>query len=467
MPGFSGTIEGGETPSISGTVDASTITTFDETRDGHMQSPDFFDTERYPELRFESTSVETRGDELVVDGELTIKGVTKPVAADGPLRRSGRRPVGQRPHRPRARRHDRSHRVRARSGTHRSPAAASSSRTRSSSRPTSRRSRRPEVKVLAISGSLRAGSYNTALARAAVELAPAGVEIELYDGLGLLPHYDAGPRPGRRRDAVLPSRTSARRIDEADALFVVTPEYNGSTTGVLKNAHRLGLGPASRKLAPEQDRRDRRRDDGRVRRDLGAAGSAAHTRHRRRPRRRGRVPASPGRTRRSTSPERCRARSSPSASAPTSPRSCTRPRLSLSLLEPPRFARHRMPRPRSGRLQGSARPEIRRSGFRSTQERRGAAPGAAPRDGYQRWISRGASGTCVSNETTRSASREPPTLARRFPVVPGARLYPLVPPLPVLSSLKPDHLLSAVVPAYAPRADGGRAMKRRVPGIVG
>ena len=42
-------------------------------------------------------------------------------------------------------------------------------------------------------------------------------------------------------------------------------------------------------------------------------------------------------------------------------------------------------------------------------------------------------------------------------MVPGARLYPLVPPLPVLSSLKPDHLLSAVAAAYALRADGGRA----------
>ena len=68
VPGFSGTIEGGETPSISGTVDVSSITTFDETRDGHIQAPDFFDTERYPELRFESTAVETRDDELVVAG---------------------------------------------------------------------------------------------------------------------------------------------------------------------------------------------------------------------------------------------------------------------------------------------------------------------------------------------------------------------------------------------------------------
>ena len=43
-------------------------------------------------------------------------------------------------------------------------------------------------------------------------------------------------------------------------------------------------------------------------------------------------------------------------------------------------------------------------------------------------------------------------------MVPGARLYPLVPPLPELSSLKPDHLLSAVAAAYALRADGERGV---------
>ena len=83
VPGFSGTIEGGETPAISGSVDVSTITTFDETRDGHIQAPDFFDTERYPELRFESTAIETRDDELVVEGVLTIKDVTNPVELKG------------------------------------------------------------------------------------------------------------------------------------------------------------------------------------------------------------------------------------------------------------------------------------------------------------------------------------------------------------------------------------------------
>jgi polyisoprenoid-binding protein YceI len=94
VPGFSGTIEGGETPAITGTVDVSTITTFDETRDGHVQSPDFFDTKRYPELRFESTSVETQGDELVVEGALTIKDVTRPVTLTGTFVGAGVDPYG-------------------------------------------------------------------------------------------------------------------------------------------------------------------------------------------------------------------------------------------------------------------------------------------------------------------------------------------------------------------------------------
>jgi len=94
VPGFSGTIQGGETPSISGTVDASTITSFDETRDGHLQSPEFFDTQRYPELRFESTAVEARGDELFVEGELTIKSITKPVELRGSYVGAGADPWG-------------------------------------------------------------------------------------------------------------------------------------------------------------------------------------------------------------------------------------------------------------------------------------------------------------------------------------------------------------------------------------
>jgi polyisoprenoid-binding protein YceI len=89
VPGFTGTLEGGSRPSIEGTVDATSITTFDETRDGHLQSPDFFDTERYPELRFASTDVSLEEGELIVRGDLTIKGTTKPVVLQGSLLGSG------------------------------------------------------------------------------------------------------------------------------------------------------------------------------------------------------------------------------------------------------------------------------------------------------------------------------------------------------------------------------------------
>jgi polyisoprenoid-binding protein YceI len=85
VPGFSGQAQGGENASLEGVVDATSITTFDATRDAHIQSPDFFDTARYPELRFASTSVEMDGGEVVVKGELTIKGITKPVELRGEL----------------------------------------------------------------------------------------------------------------------------------------------------------------------------------------------------------------------------------------------------------------------------------------------------------------------------------------------------------------------------------------------
>jgi polyisoprenoid-binding protein YceI len=83
VTGFSGKITGGERPSIEGTVDATSITTFDETRDGHLQSPDFFDTEKHRALRFESTEVRAQGTELVVDGILTIKGIAGRVELRG------------------------------------------------------------------------------------------------------------------------------------------------------------------------------------------------------------------------------------------------------------------------------------------------------------------------------------------------------------------------------------------------
>jgi len=70
-----------------GTVDVGSIVVKDENLAAHLQSPEFFDAERYPELRFESTDIRRagEGDEVVVDGELTIKGITKSVEARGTL----------------------------------------------------------------------------------------------------------------------------------------------------------------------------------------------------------------------------------------------------------------------------------------------------------------------------------------------------------------------------------------------
>lgn len=91
------------------------------------------------------------------------------------------------------------------------------------------------MRILALSGSLREQSYNAALAREAADQAPVGVDVDLYERLGDLPLYDAD-LDGEGEDAPAPVSDLRRRIEAADALFVVTPEYNGSLPGVLKNA---------------------------------------------------------------------------------------------------------------------------------------------------------------------------------------------------------------------------------------
>jgi polyisoprenoid-binding protein YceI len=68
-----------------GTVDAGSIVVKDENLQAHLGSPDFFDTERYPELRFASKAIRRDGEELVIDGELTIKDHTHAVEARGTI----------------------------------------------------------------------------------------------------------------------------------------------------------------------------------------------------------------------------------------------------------------------------------------------------------------------------------------------------------------------------------------------
>ena len=82
---FDATLEVAEDGSqqLVGTVDPKSIVVKDENLAGHLQSPEFFDVEAYPELRFESTSIRIDGDEATLEGELTIKGNTNPVTARG------------------------------------------------------------------------------------------------------------------------------------------------------------------------------------------------------------------------------------------------------------------------------------------------------------------------------------------------------------------------------------------------
>jgi len=88
------------------------------------------------------------------------------------------------------------------------------------------------ISVLAMCGSLRAGSYNKATLRTAIELKPPGMTIETAD-IGSFPLYNEDVRA---QGFPAPVDRLRRQIAEADALLFVTPEYNYSIPGVLKNA---------------------------------------------------------------------------------------------------------------------------------------------------------------------------------------------------------------------------------------
>ena len=89
------------------------------------------------------------------------------------------------------------------------------------------------TRILVLLGSLRAASVNRQLAELAVEVAPDGVTLTLFDRLGELPFYNEDIDTDDVGDPVKELRRDAER---ADAVLVVTPEYNASIPGVLKNA---------------------------------------------------------------------------------------------------------------------------------------------------------------------------------------------------------------------------------------
>jgi polyisoprenoid-binding protein YceI len=67
---------------VTATIDASSINTNQEQRDAHIRSADFFEVEKHPTLTFTSTGLKDNGGEFLLEGDLTIRGVTKPVAFD-------------------------------------------------------------------------------------------------------------------------------------------------------------------------------------------------------------------------------------------------------------------------------------------------------------------------------------------------------------------------------------------------
>lgn len=79
---FSGTIVTSENPlesQVDVTVDLNSITTNQEQRDGHLRSADFFEVETYPTMTYKASGARQEGDKFILDGELTLKGITKVV----------------------------------------------------------------------------------------------------------------------------------------------------------------------------------------------------------------------------------------------------------------------------------------------------------------------------------------------------------------------------------------------------
>lgn len=73
----------GEGVRLAGVVDAASLKVRDENLAGHLRSPEFFDVERYPQIRFESTLVSRDGDQVTLEGDFTVRDVTKRVQATG------------------------------------------------------------------------------------------------------------------------------------------------------------------------------------------------------------------------------------------------------------------------------------------------------------------------------------------------------------------------------------------------
>jgi polyisoprenoid-binding protein YceI len=85
----------GDTPVLTGSAKVASADLKDDNLTAHIQSPDFFDAERYPELTFESSEIDLAGDQIAVRGGITIKGVEKPVELTGTIKEPVTDPYGR------------------------------------------------------------------------------------------------------------------------------------------------------------------------------------------------------------------------------------------------------------------------------------------------------------------------------------------------------------------------------------
>ena len=225
----------------------------------HVLGAEFFDAANHPEvtLRLHRRSTSRDDGTADVDGELTIKGITRPVTRHRHLDRAGRRRLRQHPRPPQPRGRRRPHRVR-----HELEHAAALRRQRARQRrhadrrALAGRAGASPMRILGIAGSLRRGSHNRRLLRAAGNALPPGAELVEWDGLGGLPIFDedledsppaagAGvPRRDRRRRRAPDRHARVQRLAARRA----------------QERARLGLPAVPRQRAARQaERGDRRR----------------------------------------------------------------------------------------------------------------------------------------------------------------------------------------------------------------